>query len=131
MKFRDMLLALPILGAATTASAANLTGNYLVTIHAVGAQDQQVCYTLNQTGAVLNFPVSGTWSVAGNPEAGYFFVTRHQLQLFGVAYGLFYDLTGTIDSQLHTVVGTSFVVANAGNATPAVGGTFTAARNGC
>jgi hypothetical protein len=131
------LLGLAALAATPAASAAGLSGNYLITLrgHPNSANGTQYCATLAATGSTENYANSGTVTLQdeeGRSYPGTWFVS-HGIALFEIplpAYSSspsFIVFSGKLGApELANATFTEVL-----NGTPAFDGTFTAVKNGC
>ena len=124
---RTLLMALPIVAMAMPAAATefDLSGNWLVTLQVArpaGLKGQTACFTLNQTGGVLGWANSGTFSVNGSDVTGNYYVINSVLTAFtSLGSDSYVVLTGHL--YHHSIVNTSFLEVE--NGSPATGN-FTA-----
>jgi hypothetical protein len=124
-------MALPIVAMAMPAAATefDLTGNWLVTLQVArpaGLSGQSACFTLNQTGGVLGWENSGTFSVQGSDVTGNYYVIQSVLTAFtSLGNNSYVIFTGHL--YHHSIVNTSFL--EVADGTPETGN-FTA-TSGC
>jgi hypothetical protein len=84
---RALFAALPLFAMSLPAMAANLSGNYLVTLNKARPSQYSgasVCITLAETGTVLGWTNSGNWSINGIP-AGQYYVLHGVISLVTTA----------------------------------------------
>jgi hypothetical protein len=73
-RLRTLMMALPLLAATAPAMAANLSGDYTITVTGGRgiAMGSTACVTLAQTGQVLHFANSGTATLGGTLSGTYY-----------------------------------------------------------
>jgi hypothetical protein len=128
-KVRKLMMALPIVAMSVPASAADLSGNWTVTLRTVrpnGGSGSSACFTLTQTSNVLNWQNSGTFTIAGSDVTGQYYAIAGVLTAFASLDGNgFVVLQGKLHD--HSIMNTSFLELDNGQATT---GNFTA-TSGC
>ena len=75
MNFRALLMALPIAAISIPATATNVAGSYDVTLTNVrpgSLNGSQSCFTLTQTGDVMGWADSGTFTMTGGISGEYY-----------------------------------------------------------
>ena len=134
---RGLLAGLVMSGAGASASAANLSGHYLVTLtgHPSSQNGVQYCATLVSDGRSEHYRVGGTMTLEdqeGRSFAGTWFAT-HGAAMFEVplpvysGHSSFIVFSGQFgQKQISNTVFTEVL-----NGSPSFEGSFTAVRNGC